>query len=102
MYKRSNKINSDSTEVSNYVDGIDIFNSTLLRTLNDPNISRVDYLITNYQFRPDLIANDFYGSDSYEGLLMLQNPIPISKYRKGLILKLIPKSELDSIIDSLV
>lgn len=54
MYKRTSKIRSNTTEVSNYVDGVDIFNSTLMRLLNNPVIEREDYLITNYQLRPDL------------------------------------------------
>ena len=102
MYKRSNKINSNTIEPSNYVEGIDIYNSLLLRYLNDPDVTREDYLITNYQMRPDLIARDYYGDSSYEGLLMLQCPIPLEELKIGLVIRLIPKVTLDNILNLMV
>jgi hypothetical protein len=55
-------------------------------------------MITRYEYRPDLIAKDIYGSTSYQGVLMAQCRISLNGYTRGTVLRIIPKSELDKII----
>lgn len=101
MYTGSGKITSNINDLSNYIEGYDVYNSKLLRLLNDPGTHKVDYLITSYDYRPDLIAKDIYGSTDYTGLLMHQCCISLTDYRRGVYLKVIPKEELDKLIKSL-
>ena len=101
MYSKTNKIFSSISGLENYIDGCDVYNSKLLLLLNNPGIEKESYMILNYQYRPDLIAKDFYGDTSYEGLLVLQLAMPLSEYKTGTVLHLIPKSTLESILNSL-
>lgn len=101
MYKSNNKLSANILELPRYIEGYDLYNSTLLRELNKPGVTRVKYIITMYQYRPDLIAKDYYGDVNYEGLVMLQNNISLKDYTKGTEIELIPKNELDNIIKSL-
>lgn len=101
MYNKSNSIISNKENLTNYIDGYDIYNSYLLVVLNDPSIPRVSYEITAYEYRPDLLAKDFYGSTNYMGLLILQASRGLETYKRGSILTLIPKNTLDSILSSI-
>lgn len=101
MYSKENKIFSGLSKLENYIEGIDIYNSKLLFYLSDPSIEREDYEILTGQYRPDLIAKDYYNDVSYMGLLILQAGIPLSDYTVGRVLRLIPKNTLDSILSSL-
>ena len=101
MYSKTNKIFSGLSKIENYIQENDVYNSKLLFLLSDPTIEREEYEIIVYQYRPDKIAEDFYGDSSYEGLLILQAAIPLSSYTKGTILHLIPKDTLDLILSSL-
>lgn len=101
MFTKSSKIISDRQNLTNYIEGFDVYNSSLLIKLNDPNIERVDYEITVYEYRPDLIAEDFYGSSSYMGLLILMSSRGLETYTSGSILKLIPKETLDNILSNM-
>ena len=101
MYSKTNKIFSGLSKIENYIQENDVYNSKLLFLLSDPTIEREEYEIIVYQYRPDKIAEDFYGDSSYEGLLILQAAIPLSSYTKGTILRLIPKDTLDLILSSL-
>ena len=101
MYSKTNKIFTGLSNLENYIDGNDVYNSKLLLLLGDPSIEKEEYKILNYQYRPDLIAEDYYGDSSYEGLLILQVASPLSSYTIGTTLYLIPKSVLDSILSSL-
>ena len=101
MYSKENKIFSGLSKLENYIERIDIYNSKLLFYLSDPSIEREDYEILTGQYRPDLIAKDYYNDISYMGLLILQAGIPLSDYTVGRTLRLIPKNILDSILSSL-
>lgn len=101
MYTKNNTIISNKNELSNYIDGKDIYNSSLLVYMNDPRITRTDYLITTYEYRPDLISKEFYGSSDYEGLLILQSGIGLENYKRGTTLQLIPKTILDNILNNI-
>lgn len=99
MYKSGETRKSGSfNEVSQYIEDHDVYNSKLLRVLVDPSITRVSYMITKYEYRPDLIAEDIYGSSEYCGLLMAQLRLSLNGFVRGNVLRIIPKKELDNII----
>lgn len=88
-------------EGSQYIEGHDVFNSKILRNLADPSLDRVSYMITRYEYRPDLIAKDIYGGVEYTGLLMAQCRISVEGYVRGTVLRIIPKVTLDNIVRNL-
>jgi len=98
MFKKKNKIVTAKNDPSNYISGYDIFDSLLLSLINDQNLYREEFEITIHEYRPDLIAQDIYGSSSYLGLLLLQVKKPLSSFSKGTVLKVLPKTTLDSIL----
>ena len=101
MYKSNKSITSGIWNLINYIDGIDIYNAYLLQELQRPDLSREIYEIKNYQYRPDLIARDFYGSDNYSGLILLQTGLTLSNFKRGVVLSLISKGDLDNILRNL-
>lgn len=101
MYTKSSKIISNKQNLSNYFESFDVYNSSLLIYLNDPQIEREVYELTTYEFRPDLIAKDYYGSENYEGLVILMSAIGLENYKKGSKLFLIPKATLDNILNNI-
>lgn len=101
MYTKKQKIQSDRTELSNYIEDIDVYNSYLIQKLTDPTLEREKYEITVYEFRPDLIALDFYSDYKYMGLLLIQTRLTLDKFRRGVVLELIPKNIIDNIISNL-
>ena len=101
MYTKANRIFSSKMDLSNYVEGFDVYNSKLLYKLLDPELEREYYEITVYQYRPDLIARDYYGSDTYMGLVIAQNGLGLENYKKGTVIQLIKKSSLDNLVSSL-
>lgn len=101
MYKKESRIISNVSEFSNYLKGSDVYNSKLLYRLSDPEIDRVSYEITTYEYRPDLIAIDFYGSIDYLPYVILNSGIGLEQFTKGTVIKLIPKETILGIINSL-
>lgn len=101
MYKKSGRIISNKFSLSNYIDGADVYNSELLLKLHNPNLRRDYYEISVYEYRPDLIAKDFYGSDTYTGLVIIQNGFGLENYTKGTVIELIYKTDIDKLIQSL-
>ena len=101
MFTKESKIINNKQNLSNYISGYDVYNSSLLIYLNDPQIERENYEIMTYTFRPDLIAQDHYGDVSYEGLVVLMASIGLESYTKGNVIQLIPKSVLDSILSNI-
>lgn len=101
MYKKVSRILNSVNGLGNYIENNDVYNSELLLKLSDPTIEKELYEIKLYQYRPDLIAKDYYGDSSYEGLLILQVARSLSGYYKGALLELIPKDLLDRIISNL-
>jgi len=101
MYTRSNKVSSGLADIVNYISGEDVYNSKLIEQLRDPSLPREDYEIKTFEYRPDLIANDYYGSTDYEGLLMIQTGSTLTNFKKGAILTLIPKDNLDAFLRSI-
>ena len=101
MFTKESKIINNKQNLSNYISGYDVYNSSLLIYLNDPQIERENYEIMTYTFRPDLIAQDYYGDISYEGLVVLMASIGLESYTKGNVIQLIPKSVLDNILSNI-
>lgn len=101
MYRKKDKIITSIYDPSNYVSGYDIFDSLLLSLINDPTLERETHEITVHEYRPDLLAQDIYGSTSYTGLLLLQVKNGLSSLSRGATIEVLPKSVLDVIIKSL-
>lgn len=101
MYSKTNKIFTGISNIENFIEETDVYNSKLLLYLSDPTIERVDYEIITGQYRPDLIAKDFYGEYSYESFIILQAGLPLAGFKRGVVLRLIPKDTLDSILSSI-
>lgn len=101
MYTKEQKIISSIEDVSNYIEGYDIYNSAFLSLLANTKELREEYEITVYEFRPDLICKDFYGSEKYYGIFLLQTNMLLTDFRKGVILKLLPKSIVDNLVKQL-
>ena len=98
MYTKQNRIISNKAELANYIEDFDVYNSKLIEKLRNPALSKNVYEITVYEYRPDLIAQDFYGSTTYTGLVILQCGIGLESYTKGTVLSLLSKSTIDSIL----
>ena len=102
MYTKSNNIIvSSSSNLSNYINNIDIYNSQLLYILSDPTIEKILYEISVYEYRPDLIAEDYYGSVNYLPYVLISSGMSLDQLKKGTVIKLIPKTVLDNIIKSI-
>lgn len=101
MYTREDNLTNTSEELSNYIEGYDVFNSKLLYEISKPDIERQAYTIKVYEKRPDLIAKDFYGSDSYLGFIILQGGSDLSNYTVGSTIYLIPKTTLNNLITNI-
>lgn len=101
MYNKPTKYTYTSEELSNYIEGNDVYNSSFLSIISNSAITRETYVISEFEYRPDLIAAEVYGSSSYEGILILQTGLTLDKFIKGKRLELIPKKTLDSILNNL-
>ena len=101
MYSRAKIGSSGLEDRVNYISGSDVYNSKLIELLKDPGLEREEYEITTFEYRPDLIAQEVYGSTNYEGLLMIQTGTTLINYKRGETLMLIPKDSLDSLLRSI-
>ena len=101
MYTKSGKIIKNQTEISNYILDTDIYNSKLLYQLSDPNLEKVSFEIKIYEYRPDLIAKEFYGSTDYTPYVLLSSGLKLEHLKKGAVISLVPKNILDNIIKSI-
>jgi hypothetical protein len=101
MYTRDNRVSSGLEDIVNYISGYDVYNSKLIERLKDPSLPREEYEIKTFEYRPDLIAKEVYGSTNYEGLLLVQTGTTLTNYTKGTTLMLIPKENLDSLLRSI-
>lgn len=99
MFTKTPKIIQDNQNLDNYMQDTDVYNSRLIKELKNPIYKRVEYEITSNPFRPDLIAQSFYGDTSYQGILILQTGIGLGDYRIGTILRLLSKEDIDSLIE---
>jgi len=101
MFTKKKKIISNRQEIGNYIEGFDVYNSLFLKNLLDPILYREEYTIVNYEYRPDQIAQDFYGSTDYTAILIIQTGIKARDMKKGTKLYLLPKETVDRIINEL-
>ena len=101
MFTRANKIISNIEELGNYIEGFDVYNSLFLNSILDPNLERVSYRITRFEYRPDLIAEEIYGSSSYSAILLISTGKRVSDLTAGTVLYVVPKSTVDEIIRNL-
>lgn len=101
MYRKKNKIIMAKNDPSNYILGYDIYDSLLLSQINDTTLEKENYEITVHEYRPDLIAQDIYGSTSYLGLFLLQVKKPLADLKRGTVLSVLPKTVLDTIIKNM-
>lgn len=85
-------------ELSNYIEGFDVYNARLLDLLKNDDINWQEYTIGTFEYRPDLIAKDIYGSSNYVGILMISTALSLSDFKKGTVIRYIPKSVIDSIL----
>lgn len=100
MYKRKN-LSTSIYGIESYIEGNDIYNSKLQNILaSDSSILRVPYRIEQYEYRPDLICKDYYGSLDYYGLFLLTCGAEIDDFWLGNVLYLIPKGILNTIVAS--
>ena len=51
MCSRSNKIISSDVDLSNYVEGYDLFNSVLIDQLSDTSLEKETYVVTTKEYR---------------------------------------------------
>jgi len=101
MYRRKN-LSTNKYGIENYIDGNDIYNSKLQSLISsDPSSERVSYKIEQYEYRPDLICKDFYGSLDYYGLFLLTCGAEIDDFWIGNVLHLIPRGTLNTFIASI-
>lgn len=101
MYKKKQKIQKSNTELSNYIEGFDVYNSLFLKRISSSTLTRETYIVTVNEFRPDLIALDFYGDSNYMGILLAQIKIGLEQLKRGTILELLPKDTIDYIISNM-
>lgn len=95
MYTKSDRIEQTKQDLKNYIDGFDVFNSIILDKLKELEPDKTNYTITTHEYRPDLIAKEIYGDTKYTGLLILTCAVGLEAYKKGNVLRIIPKSSLD-------
>lgn len=92
---------SNTNDLSTFINGKDVYNSRLIDLISKSTDQKVQYIITEKKYRPDLIAKEVYGSPDYLGLLMIQTGSSLENFRKGASLSLLTKSTLDNLINSL-
>ena len=98
MYKKKKNISTYSLELGNYIEGFDVYNARIMDYVRDEYQNRVPYEIRTFEYRPDLIAKDIYGSDNYTGIFLLTCGVGLSGLKKGAILSILPKDVIDNII----
>ena len=101
MYTKANKIIISTDNLENYIEDVDVYNSKLLMELGNPAYTKVPYELTTQEYRPDLIAQDFYGSTNWQGLVIIQAGRNLSSYTKGSVIQLLPKATILGIISNL-
>lgn len=97
MYERSQQ-RSATGDISSFVDGYDLFNSKLITILGNV-VDRLYYTITNYEYRPDLICKEIYGSEDYLTIFLMLSGMSTEDFTKGSTVPYINKNVLDSIME---
>lgn len=100
MYTKPKRIYTNLKRLENYIEGKDVYNSLLLFLLQDTNLETSEYTIKT-PYRPDIIAEEFYGDTGYEPFVILQLKTPIDQVTRGRVFKFITKAEIDKILDQI-
>jgi hypothetical protein len=103
MYTRTKEyVRSNATDADRFIENIksisDYANSTLLKYLDECD-TLLDYTITKYECRVDLISKDIYKSDRYSWILMYINRMSIEDFIRGRVIKYIPIKYIEQIYD---
>lgn len=101
MFRKRDKMYISKRELSNYILGFDVYNSALIDYIRDPSVEKIYKVITEHEYRPDLIAKDIYGEDGYEGILYLTCGTSLENYYKGAIIEVISPNSLHRILQIL-
>jgi hypothetical protein len=102
MFKKDKtRLTNTFKNLNTYIDGYDVYNSLLMVKIKDAYNERETYEVRTFEYRPDLIAKDIYGSEEYMGLLMLTCGVGIEGLYKGARISIIPKEVLDEILQDL-
>lgn len=101
MFKHTSKRDLTLEDLANYIEGFDVYNARLMDGIRDAYNDRVTYEIRTFEYRPDLIAKDIYGSTKYTGLFMLSCGVGLEGLYKGAIIQVIPKEVLDNLVYNL-
>lgn len=101
MFNKSKRVNLNRSDISNYIEEGDIYNSKLLDIISQGDFSREVYVIQENEYRPDLISLDYYGESKYFGLFLLTCGAEFDDFVIGTELHLLPKDTLDTIIANL-
>ena len=102
MFTKTKEVIQGKNKLENFIPpNFDAYNSLFLYKLRDPSVPRVAYVINTDQQRPDLIAKDFYGSEDYMGIVMIQtsNFTGLDYYKKGRVIPLIEKAHIDNLLN---
>lgn len=100
MYQRPKRIYTNLKRLENYIEGVDVYNSLLLLRLQDPTLETSEYTIKT-PYRPDVIAEEFYGDVGYEPFVILQLRVSIDQITRGRVFRFIIKSEIDRILEGI-
>lgn len=100
MYTRPKRIYTDLKKLENYIEGEDVYNSLLIFYLQDTSLETSEYVVKT-PYRPDLMAEEFYGDVGYEPFVILQLKCQIDQVTRGRVFNLITKSEIDRILDKI-
>lgn len=99
MFNKNSNLSGSNERLDNFIDGIDVYNSEFLLKLFDPDLPKINFTITTQKYRPDLIAEDFYKSSKYSEYVILQAGLPLSEFKQGVVLQLIPLTILKTLIN---
>lgn len=97
MYTRPKRIYTNLKNLENYIEEGDVYNSLLLFYLQDPMLETEEYTVKT-SYRPDLIAEEFYGDVGYEPFVILQLKTPINQVTQGRTFRLIPREAIDQLL----
>lgn len=100
MYNRSENVVKNNNAINNFIEGVDIYNSSLLYKLN--SVEKISYIIPEgFQYRPDLIAKELYGNERLQGYVLIQSGLSLDQLKQGTKLELANLNTLKSLIDGI-
>ena len=88
---------TDEFDILKYVNDSDVYNSFLLYIL--PNILTIDYTITKFKGRVDLISNEIFGNPLYYSILLFLNPYSTFELKE--VIKIIDKNQLNNLFQKI-